>query len=120
MIPSHIDSDEARSFLSCWLELRKSQSRIYPNFDWLLISAVILDADMAGRPPLDAAGIAAAIAMPESIVRGHLREMRDSRYVRPSNGGWAPDDGAWFALEMFMPAFRRVLRDLNLGAGVTQ
>lgn len=115
MIPSHIDTEEAQSFLSCWLELRKSQSKIYPDFDWLLISAVILDADMAGRPSVTAAEIAAAIRMPIATVRKHLKAMAEVRYVRPSNDGWSPDDAAWFALEMFLPSFRQVLKDLKIG-----
>lgn len=114
MIPSHIDSKEAKSFLSCWLELRKSQSRIYPDFDWLLISAVILEADMARRPPYDAAGIAAAIRMPKATVDSHLKDMEAARYVRRSGDGWAPEEAAWFALEMFLPAFRQILQGLDI------
>ncbi len=95
--------------------MRKGQSKLYPDFARLLMSAVILAADLAGRPTVPAAAIAIAIRMPIATVRKHLKAMAEVRYVRPSNDGWSPDDAAWFALEMFLPSFRQVLKDLKIG-----
>jgi hypothetical protein len=69
MVPAYIVTKEAQSLFSGWLELRRNQSRVYPDFDWHLISAVTLDADMAGRPSVTATEIAIAICMPVATVR---------------------------------------------------
>ena len=100
--PAHIDTKEAQSFLSCWLELRKKQSQIYPGFDCLFISAVTLDAGMAGHPSVTAIEIATAICMPVATMRKIWKPWWEARYVRPSDDGWSSGDAAWFTFGMFL------------------
>ncbi len=111
MIPSHIDTDDVRSFLSFWHKVGAHQPRIYPDYEWFQISVTMQQAELAGRPPLKAAEIADSLGLPAATVAERLAEMEDSRHVRREAQGWVPDEGAWFALELFLPTFKQMLAD---------
>ena len=113
MISPHIDASEVQTFLSFWLEVRRNQSRIYPDINWLSISAVLQNAEIAGRSPVDTASIAAESGIPKATVRHCLKHMADRGYVTRLKTGWVAEESAWLALELALPGFKQAMAGLS-------